>query len=161
MQLENVNWTDYSWWVMMSLFRSKILISINFFRPVARLFQASEKKVQTISFTIWRLVYDFWIFFLLRFKVFVLKTPIFIHREKDWVINRIVNDIKYYIFFSFRETQIFALFEWHLQTLYNFYYLKNLEKWSRFWLVTDLFLLIYRLIHLIILNHHRERWVLK
>ena len=99
MQLENVNWTDYSWWVMMSLFRSKILISINFFRPVARLFQASEKKVQTISFTIWRLVYDFWIFFLLRFKVFVLKTSIFIHREKDWVINRIVNDIKYYIFF--------------------------------------------------------------
>ena len=127
MHLENVNWTDYSWWVMMSLFRSKILISINFFRPVAQLFQASEKKVQTISFTIWRLVYDFWIFFLLRYKVFVLKTPFFIHLEKDWVINRIVNDIKYYIFFFQRNANICIIWITLANTIYFLLFEKSWE----------------------------------
>jgi len=81
MQLGNVNWSDYSWWVMMSYFGAKSSFRLIFFGR-SGCFPSVREKSSNNQFYDSALSLQFLNIFLLRYNVFILKTTIFIHLEK-------------------------------------------------------------------------------
>ena len=117
MQLENVNWTDYSWWVMMSYFGAKSSFRLIFFGRSLGFFkrQRNKKFKQFYDLTLSLRFFGYFFCYDIKFMFWEKFMVFYSFQEKDWLTNRRTPLYKILFVSIIRETQIFALFEWHLQ----------------------------------------------
>ena len=127
MQLENVNWTDYSWWVMMSYFGAKSSFRLIFFGRSLGFFkrQRNKKFKQFYDLTLSLRFFEYFFCYDIKFMFWEKFMVFYSFQEKDSQTDA-PHFIKYYFFFNQRNANICIIWMTLANTI-NFYYIGNLE----------------------------------